>query len=250
MMRLLVLLLAAAGGLVCSVPAFAEGGKLVDSGRFSIYEGGKAVAREDFEFWEYADSMVVLAETQRTITRSEGGELKLEKVAGLIASVADFDLLRYSSSQGVGPDTTRRGILPDDTLMTVFVESQYGGNAERMVRPPGRLFVMDPQVWTLLDVIGRVLHRQTFDSRPVPLVVFSEPPATTEATARRLPPDTLRWGGKRVIARRLELKDASVRFVMWLSPEGRMLKLEQPESGLRVVREAPKLPPPSRRRRD
>jgi hypothetical protein len=250
MRPLLLVLLAALGGLCLSAPVSAQGGKLTDSGRFVVYERGRAVATEDFEFWEYADSLVILAETSRKVTRADGGETMLEKVAGLIANAADFDLRRYSSSQGFGPDTTRRGILPDDTLMTVFVESPIGGNAERMVRPPGRLFVMDPQVWTLLDVIGRVLNRQTFDRRPVPLVVFSDPPAATEATATRLAPDTLRWGGKRVIARRLELKDESVRFLLWMSPEGRMLKLEQPETQLRVLREAPRLPPPARRRRD
>lgn len=243
-----MVLLAAASGLFVAGPVRAEEPEALDAGRFIVYEAGAPVAHEDFEYFQFSDSMVVYAKAERKIRRSDGTDVMFNKTMGLIADLMDFNLRRYSSSQSVGADTTRRGIVPDDTVMTVLVESQYGGEAERMVRPPGRLYVLDSQIWTLIDVIGRNLHRQTFDERPVALVAFGSPPATLEATARRMAPDTLRWGGKRVITDRIELKDDNVRFMIWMSPQGRMLKMEVPESKLMVLREAPAVPAATRRR--
>lgn len=243
-----MVLLAAASGLFAVAAARAEEPLPLDAGRFIVYEAGKPVAHEDFEYFQFSDSMVVYAKAERKIRRADGTDVTFSKTMGLIADLLDFNLRRYASTQSMGADTTRRGIVPDDTVMTVLVESPVGGEAERMVRPPGRLYVLDSQVWTLIDVIGRNLHRQTFEVRPVAMMAFGNPPGTIEATARRMAPDTLRWGGKRVVTDRLELKDGNARFLLWMSPQGRMLKMEVPESKVMVLREAPPVPAASRRR--
>lgn len=246
--RRVLALLAVVSGLACFNVVLADGPTPVDRGRFIVYENGLPVAHEDFEYAQYTDSMVVFAATTRKMKRADGTAVEFSKDMTLIANAADFDLLTYNSGQGFGPDTTKRGIVPGDTAITVFMETPAGGGADRLVRPPGRLFVLDPQLWTLIDVVGRNVYRQTFDSRPLSMVAFSTPPTVIQATIRRLPADTLRWGGKRVVTQRYELGDENMKFLMWLSPEGRLLQLEQPDSKLRVMREAPKLPPASRRR--
>ncbi len=247
-LRRVLPLLAALGGLMLARPSFAQESELVDLGRFIVYEHGTPVAHEDFEYRQFGDSLVIIATTTRKMKRQDGTTVEFYKEMGLIANASDFDLIRYSSSQGVGPDTTRRGIVPGDTAFTAFVETPAGGGADRLVRPPGRLFVLDGQLWTLIDVVGRNVYRQSFDSRPVAMVAFSDPPAVIEATIRRMPADTLRWGAKRVVTQCYEIGDANMRFRTWVGPDGHLLKLEQAESQLRVMREPPKVVPAARRR--
>ena len=71
---------------------------------------------------------------------------------------------------------------------------------------------------------------------------------TLEVTATRLPPAPLRWGARTVQARRLKLDDGTNQILLWSDARGRLLKLEEPVSGLRVVRDAPAVKPARRRK--
>jgi hypothetical protein len=58
-----------------------------------------------------------------------------------------------------------------------------------------------------------------------------------EATATDLGSDTIRWGARPIQARKLEIGDEHMKFIAWAAPGGRMLRLAEPVSGLRVERE-------------
>lgn len=211
----------------------------IDSGRLIVLDRGTPVGYEDFEYERLGDSLVVSGIHTRTLREADGSTMKWVKKFGLVVDARDFGLRQYTSNLEVGGHLTVRGVVPGDTAMTVFTEQDGGGTAERLVQPPGRLFVMDPPLFTLFDVLCRNVSAQSLARRPVELVTLGEKPATARATMSAAGPDTIRWGGKRMVSRRYVIADDQGTFLAWVSPEGRMLRLLHEASGLEVLREEP-----------
>ena len=92
----------------------------------------------------------------------------------------------------------------------------------------------------LFDLISRSLVHQTFDQRPIELMVLGPRDTVVEVTARRLAPAPLTWGGHVTRTARLMLDDGINQILLWHDPRGRLLQLEDASSGLRVVRDAGK----------
>lgn len=233
LLALALLLAAPATGAPPTSPAS------IDSGRLIVLDRGTPVGYEDFEYERLGDSLVVSGVHTRTMREADGSTVKWVKKFGLVVDARDFGLRQYTSNLEVGGRLMVRGIVPGDTAMTVFTEQDGGGTAERLVQPPGRLFVMDPPLFTLFDVICRNVSAQSLSRRPVELVTLGEKPGTARATMSAAGPDTIRWGGKRMVSRRYVIADDQGTFLAWVSPEGRMLRLLHEASGLEVLREEP-----------
>jgi hypothetical protein len=106
-----------------------------------------------------------------------------------------------------------------------------------VVQPPGRLFVMDSQMFTLFDVLSRSIASKTFTTRRVQLLALqSDSLAAPLATITALGPDTLVVGKSKQPVKRFAFEDQSARFEMWSDPKGRLVRLTHAESGLRVER--------------
>ncbi len=211
----------------------------LDSGRLIVLERGTPVGYEDFAYERRADSILVSGAHTRTVRNPDGSTVKWVKRFSLVVDGRDFGLRGYTSNLEVGRDLTVKGVVPGDTAMTVYTERDGAGTAERLEQPPGRLFVMDPPLFSLFDVICRHASMRTLPSRPVELVTLGEPAGTGQATLAAAGTDTIRWAGKRMITRRYTLTDESGTFVAWVSPEGHMLRLLHAASGLEVLREEP-----------
>lgn len=233
LLALALLLAAPATGAPPTSPAS------IDSGRLIVLDRGTPVGYEDFEYERLGDSLVVSGVHTRTMREADGSTVKWVKKFGLVVDARDFGLRQYTSNLEVGGRLMVRGIVPGDTAMTVFTEQDGGGTAERLVQPPGRLFVMDPPLFTLFDVICRNVSAQSLSRRPIELVTLGEKPGTARATMSAAGPDTIRWGGKRMVSRRYVIADDQGTFLAWVSPEGRMLRLLHEASGLEVLREEP-----------
>lgn len=212
---------------------------VIDSGRLIVLDRGTPVGYEDFEYERQGDSLIVSGIHTRTMRDAEGKTAKWVKKFGLIVDGRDFGLRGYTSNLEVGGHLTVKGVVPGDTAMTVYSETDGSGSAERLVQPPGRLFVMDPPLFTLFDVVCRNVSAQSLARRPIELVTLGEQAATARATMSAMGPDTIRWGGRRMISRRYALADDQGTFLAWVSPEGRMLRLLHEASGLEVLREEP-----------
>lgn len=211
----------------------------IDSGRLIVMDHGTPVGFEDFTYERRGDSLLVSGMHTRTMRQGDGSTVRWVKKFGLVVDGRDFGLRGYASNLEVGKDLTVKGIVPGDTAMTVYTELDGAGSAERLVQPPGRLFVMDPPLFTLFDVICRNVSAQSLPSRPVELVTLGETSGTARAIATAAGLDTIRWGGKRMISRRYALTDERGAFLAWVSPEGHMLRLLHEASGLEVLREEP-----------
>jgi hypothetical protein len=212
---------------------------VADSGRFVVFDHGKPVANEVFEYDVTGDSLLVTALHTRKLRASDGVERLLRKNFGMVVDGFDFGLRSYTSNLDFDGHVNVRGLLPGDTSMTVYYETDGAGDASRIVQPPGRLFVMDPLLFTLFDVIGKNVHGKSFASRPIQLIALGKEAMPVEAQVTRAGSDTVQWGARRVIAERFTLTDPGSSFVMWVNDKGQMLRLENRANDLVVLREAP-----------
>lgn len=220
-----------------------------ERGRLIVFEGGEPVATERFAFTDTGDSLIIEAVHSRRKRGPDGQVVEFKKSMGLIVGRLDHGLIRYLSNQDSDGHLTVIGtsMVPDDTVLTVFREVDGKGDATTLRLAPGRVFLVDPLMFTLFDVMCRNLGRQSFASRPINLVALSDPPNAIEATVTRAAGDTLRWGGKPVVTTRLTFVDKGTTFRAWVNREGQMLRFETGDGHVRVEREAP--PTPARRPR-
>ena len=233
-----------AATLLCcfALAAEAQGLVTIDSGRFIVLQGNQPIAVERFEYVQTGDSLVISAVVERKARDASGAEVRFDKTSQTIVSASDFGIRGYLSNQAFDGHSTIKTVAPSDTGLTISTEVDGAGDMVQLVRPPGRVFVMDPLVFTLFDIICRSVAPQTFTKRPIQLVTLGPSSTTTEATIASAGADTVRWGGKRVIARRFVMTDPGSRFTVWMDPKGRMLRLEHDGSGLAVIREEPESP--------
>lgn len=238
----LALLSSAAAALLAVIPAHAAP---VDKGVFKIFRNDRALGAETFEILELQDSLVVRARQYLTIPTSQGDE-PVERAADLYVDRLDYSLRDYQSTRTFRGKTTRRGLVLSDTHYVAFREDDRGGVGESRVLPPGRVYVMDSQIITLFDLICRSLHGQSFENRGIQLLALGPQDTLLDARASVAGSETIRWGGKPVVTRKLRLAaDSRTTFTLWVSPQGRLLRLSEPVGGLRAEREAPAVKPPA-----
>jgi hypothetical protein len=216
-------------------------GAVLDEGSFIVSQNGKPVRVEDFAIERMGDTLLVRAASHVALP----GEAvrPTDKSMILIVGPLDFAMGSYWSMQAAGPDTLRRGVevTPGDTSCTVWRELNRAGTGDQIATPPGRLYVVDPPLFTSFNFIGRSLQGKLCDRRPITVFVLGPRDSLVAATVTDVGNETLRWAGRPVQARKLVIADEQTSYTTWFSPEGRMLRLEQPRFGVRVDRKPPPL---------
>jgi len=220
-----------------------------DSSQLVVFEHDQPVAHERNYYTNMGDSIVVEAETTRQFTDDKGQRHPFRKTMVLAVDSHDLGLIRYFSNQEFDGHRINRGVLAGDTSMTYYIELDGGGNADRVVQPPGRLFVMDSQMFSLFDVMCRSVVDKTFEMRRIQVIALTtDSLAAPLATLTSAGWDTLRFGKTTVRTRHYAFEDPSARFELWADAKGRLVLLTHAESGLRVERvpdEAPRARPAS-----
>ena len=240
----LLLVLGLVGSVAAQDTIYPPG--VIDRGTYKVYQRGRALGTETFEFDSRGDSLAIFSEVKQVLPGPDG-DMPIEKTAVLVVGSFDYDLRSYRSTlKARGKDLTR-GLVVDDTAFTAYRESSTsGGQGDRLARPPGRHFVLDGQVFVLFDVMCRDLAGTSFHQRPVNVILLrDEQDQVTSITATDMGADTIRWAARPVVARHLRFSDSYTTFHAWVGPGGTMLRLEQDGSGLRVEREPS---PPVKRR--
>jgi hypothetical protein len=239
MLRRLVFLVAAA---TVAIPA-ASRAAVIDQGSYKIYRNDRALGAETFDVTEFSDSLFLRTRQFLTIQTPDGDEI-VERGADVYVSRIDYSLRQYLSTRVFRGVTTRRAITMADTHYVAFREDAHGGEGESRVLPPGRLYIMDSQLVALFDLICRSFHAKRFESRPLNLLALGPRDTLLDARAVVLPSETIRWGAKPVVARRLQIvADAQTTFTLWVGPQGQMLRLSEPVGGLRAERDPPDVRP-------
>lgn len=219
----------------------------MDKGSFTISRNGRVLGAETFQYDDGNDGLVVRARQYLTLPSSQGDE-PFEKGLDLMVGRLDFALRRYQSNRNFRGVKTIRALELSDTHYVAYREQGKGGEGDSRVLPPGRLFVMDAQLVTLFDLLCRSLPGGSFPSRPINLLALGPRDTMLEAHAASIGNETIRWGGKPVVTRKLQLAaDSQTTFTMWVGPLGQLLRLTEPKGGLRAERDAPPVkrrPPP------
>ncbi len=232
------LALAAAALLAGGGPAAAEVTTL-DQGALVVSQQGKTARVEEFSMDQNGDTLVVRAQSR--VAAGPRADQPPDKVMSLEVGALDFTLVRYASQQVLGPDTLKRGIetTPGDTTCMIYRELNNHGVGDRVAMPPGRLYVLDPPLFTTFNFIARSLQGQTFESRPIGVLVLGTPDTFVVATITDQGAESIRWGSRPVAARKWLIADQATRFTIWVAPDGRLLRLRQADAGILVERRAP-----------
>lgn len=217
--------------------------EVLDYGAYEVYQDDRALGTETFAFERHGDSLFIHCAVEQEIPWPDR-VLELEKSMRLLTRRFDGSLILYESVQTLNGQRLVRAISPTDTAMTVYRENERGGEGTTIVKPPGRLFIIDPHLFTLFDVIVREFAGRKFEERRVNMFVLTQQDTLVEGTVRNLGTETIRWGSKPVQATRLRIGDTASEFFAYVGPQGYMLELRQPATGLRVIRKAQELKPP------
>jgi hypothetical protein len=221
----------------------------VDSGQFTVTVGGRLVGREHFSLFKTGgDSLTALVNLVQFHPGNEGTDT-LKKSVQFAVDGFDYALHSYNSVQMFRGQRVTRSILVNDTTYTSYRETGSKGEGTTFLLPPGRLYVLDPPVFTNLDVVCLNLKNRLFHTRPVTMLMMTATRDTVvTATVTDLGRDTIRWAGRPVPARHMTLGDANASYDVWLHDDGRMLRLEHGPSQLRVERANPASTRPAARR--
>jgi hypothetical protein len=237
------LLLAAAALLALAPPAPATVPVTLDLGRFTLSQDSLPVRVEDFVFQRFGDSLLVRAASAPW--RERDADLRFDKQMLLVVDSRDFELIGYSSQLASPGDTLRRGITlaRSDTNFTAWREHNHRGVGNVFARPPGRLYVLDAPLFTLFSYVGWTMQGRTFERRPIHVFVLGASDTLLEATVTDAGTQELTWNGRTVATRKLMIGDQQTTVEAWFTPEGHMLRLEQPRAGIRAERDAPAAEP-------
>jgi len=208
-----------------------------DFGSYRVYFRDQFLGTEKFSFEPRGDSVMVYSNVDQNLPTPEGVK-HLDKKITMTLKALDYGLLGFLSEQNFLDRRLLRGITVHDTTLTSYREVRDHGSGETYARPPGRLFVVDGQVFVLFDVMLRSLHGKMVGQRPLSVVVLSEPrDSVLDILFAPGEMETIQFNGKPRTARKAVFSDGVNEFHTWVAPNGSMLRLEQPAIGLRVDRE-------------
>jgi len=214
-----------------------------DAGTFRVYQKDQFLGTEDFWMVQTPDSLLVRAHASQVLPRPGSPPDTLEKYVELFMGAEEHDIRTYVSQQMVNRDQLRREVMMLDTTYTSSRTQGLGGFTDIFVRPPGRLYIVDPQVFTLFDVMLRDIGRQAIDERSVTMIYLAGRDTSAEAMVKHMGRDSVRIGSRRYAAEKFSISDAWSQYFAWTSPTGQLLKFTLPLAGLRVERDAKTLTP-------
>lgn len=226
-------------------PAFAE---TLDRCVLRATVADRPLSVETVTYERSRDSLVVRSELYQTVFSEQGAD-SVRKRMLLVMNAFDMGLRVYRSEQLARGHTWSRAVVPHDSTLSSYREYDQRGEGQVLALPPGRLFVLEGGLFSLFDVMTRSLADRTFSTRPLTVMTLGPRDSIITITVRDLGRDSLRWGARRVVARRLEFADGNLHYAVWADPQGRMLRLSQPDVRLEVTRQPPAVKPRASRPR-
>ncbi len=219
-------------------PRAARGGWFADDqGFYRVYQGEHLLGTERVTFEQRSDSSVVVSMIGELLPRPGGIVDTLRKNSVLAVSGRDGALRGYQSHEKVNGELVSRSLSMSDTTYTSYRQTSAGGFGDTYERPPGRIYVVDPQVFALFDALCRDMHSQRFDERTVTLLYIAARDTAVDGRVKRLGKAPFKLGAQTVMAEKFSISDPWSQFFAWVSPSGRMLRLTLPAVGLRVERD-------------
>jgi hypothetical protein len=220
-----------------AAPTQGQSASPADRATFEIRVHDRVIGTETIQFENGTDSLRVSSSSLQMLGPS--GRDSLIKQIKVVATLEDLDLHAYASAQRFLGNVLERGVECEDTLLHLSRFANGRGQQDIVARPPGRLFVIDAGSFVSFDLICRMLRGRAFVTRPVNMLILGPRDTVVTATLEDGGTETLRWGTSPITARRVTLTDRDSRYTMWMDAQGRLLRLENEWSGVRVERKPP-----------
>ena len=222
------------------LPALVARADLLEQGVYKLYQGDRPLGTETFEYVTTNDSLVVRARQNLTVPTSRGDE-KFQKGADILINTEHMTMRGYQSTRVFRGTTVIRGLVFADTHYVAYREGEGEfATGDSYVLPPGHLYVMDSQIISLFDILCRNLSGTSLERRPIHLLALGPRDTMLDAVVVERGTETIRWGGKPVVAHKMDIvADSRTTFTAWTGTKGQLLRLTEPVSGLRVQREPP-----------
>ncbi len=212
-------------------------GFVPDQGLYRVYQQDHLLGVERINFEQRSDSLVMTSKIRQRLPRGLSQQDTLAKTAMLVLGIKDGAWRSYQSYEQMNGDMLTRILTVADTTYTSLRQGSEGGFGDTFASPPGRVYVVDPQVFALFDVLCRDMHAQSFEERTVTLLYVTSRDTVVTARVKRLGKVPFKLGKETVTAEKFSITDPWSEFIAWVSPNGRMLRLTLPAVGLRVDRD-------------
>ena len=218
-------------------------GFVPDDGVYHVYQNGQLLGDEHITFEQHSDTLVVMSLVGQRLPRPGAVADTLFKSSTLVLGMRDHALRGYTSYEQLNGDALTRALSMSDTTYTSYRQTSTGGFGDTFSRPPGRIYIVDPQVFVMFDVLCRDMHAQKFDERRITLLYVTARDTAVDGRVKRLGKGPIRLGGQTIAAEKFSITDPWSEFLVWVASDGRMLRLGLPAMGLRVDRDPETLKP-------
>lgn len=209
----------------------------VRDGVFEVWTADRLAGTETYRVLRSASGDTLFAISILEYGGSDTPEsLRVTKQALHITRALDQTPLFFQTIENSKGASFRASAAFSDTVVQVFQENDEGGKGHTMVVPAGKLYLLDPGVYQLIEFVSGEFARRGAGARKYPVFVLRSL-QTIELQLTRGEEEEIEWpAGKRTRAIPTELTDGLTSFTGWFDGEGRMLVLEAPAYGTRVVR--------------
>jgi hypothetical protein len=123
-----------------------------------------------------------------------------------------------------------------DTSLSSYFQVNERGQGDNLVRKPGKMFVVDPSSSCSTTSSAAISPSDLRPASGAPVHRSAGPDTFIEATAKDMGFETIRWGSRRSGPGSSAFSTPRCSFFVWISSNGVMLRLEQPEFGMLVER--------------
>lgn len=209
---------------------------VVDSAMFEIYQDDVQLGDEEYRAYRSNDTLIIGA-AMRLPGAPEGSPLPYAKNTTFLRRADNSWPLVFQVTE-TGRDTTKSKSVScafGDTSVVVFHEENRRGRGTAIALPPGRLYLLEPGIYSQVQTLVGDFARSTQNKRKQPVLIPSAN-AVVDIFLTRGASERLGQEGRVIETTKVEMTDKMTRLVAWVDAQGRMWKLEAPGMGLRVER--------------
>jgi hypothetical protein len=213
---------------------------LARTGTFEVWQDTTRLGTEFYRVYSTpkGDSLLAIS-TVRYELRGQGGLTAYEKwTLGITRGLDAFPLL-FQSREGIGGRQRVLNLTFPDGNAIIFRESEGSGQANVVGVPPGRLYILDPNVYEHIETLVSDFCERGLATR-LQNVIMTPRDTVLQVRLTRGPQESIEGPGRgKRKATRVDVSDDLTLIKTWLDEQGLLLRLEAPAQKLRVVR----LPP-------
>jgi hypothetical protein len=229
-----------AGGAAAGGDYGTEHLSLSKTGTFEVWQDTTRLGTEFYRVYASpkGDSLIAVSNVRYDL-RDRGGRLAYEKKTLEITRTLDAFPLLLQSEETVGGQDRSVSITFREGNAIVFREAGGGGQADVIAVPPGRLHILDPNVYEHVESLVADFWTRGIAAR-TQNVIMTPRDTVLQIRLTRGPQETVVGPeGRKVKATRVDVFDELTLIKTWLDDQGLMIRLEAPAQKLRVVRLAP-----------